>query len=259
MAGTAPLAKRRQSSFDDSRWLPTYAWWPPSDRFSATVLLSTFLAGTTSDVRVRFALRGYAGSADPLWAYDLGTLTYGEQHAVRLHDLDLPPAPADGGLLEVHAVRLDREPDSGSGYLGMWVDAEGLAGGGYLIPSTPIRGAAKVIRRDDVQVVPGILASRDVDTELLLLNPYDVRSSARLVAWSIEGLSASSDAFEIEPWSAWHDDLGNRVERLRALLAPAGGIGSLAIHTTHKVLPFFGFRHRGNPVVSMDHSAPIFG
>jgi hypothetical protein len=224
-----------------------------------TVVLSTFLAGTTSDVRVRFTLRGYAGSADPLWTHDVGTLAYGDQRAVRLEDLDLPGAPATGGLLEVHAVRLDREPDSGSGYLGMWVDAEGLAGGGYLIPSTPIRGAAKLIRRDDVQVVPGILATREVETEVVLLNPYDVRSSARLVVWSTDGLSASSDVFEIEPWSAWHDDLVNRVERLRALLAPSGGIGSLAVHTTHKVLPFFGFRHQGNPIVSMDHSAPIFG
>jgi hypothetical protein len=259
MANPAPVRRSRQASFDDSAWLPTYAWWPPAKEFSATVILSTYQAAVSPKSTFWFALRGYAGSADPVWEHEIGLLEFGEQRAIRLDDLDIPAPPAAGGLLEVHAVRRDRSPDNGAGYLGMWVDADGREGGGYLIPSTPIRGASKTIRRDDVQVIPGILATREIETEVLMLNPYDVTSRVRLVASSVDGLSAGSDEFAIDPWSTWRGDLSDSIGRLRALLAPGDGVGSLTVHSTHKILPFFGFRCGSNPVVSMDHAAPLFG
>jgi hypothetical protein len=44
---------------------------------------------------------------------------------------------------------------------------------------------------------------------------------------------------------------------VRRLLEPSG-VGGLAVYSSHKVLPFYGFRQNGGPVTSMDHSAPIF-
>ena len=58
--------------------------------------------------------------------------------------------------------------------------------------------------------------------------------------------------------SAWRGSLSNELPRVRQLLAQDGGIGSLAVYSSHKLLPYFGFRRPGQPLVSMDHSAPIF-
>lgn len=258
MAHPAPVA--RQASLDDSPWLPTYAWWPPPQEFDATVVLSTYQAASAAGAEFSVTIRGYSGSPVPLWEQAIGHMAFGEQRAVRLSDVagGVGCGPA-GGILEVHVVRLDAEPRKKPSVIGMWVDAVGIAGGGYLIPTTPIRGAAKVVSRDDLQVIPGVMCTADVETELLLLNPIDESTTVTLVVSSLDGLTSSSDPFVLEPWGAWKGDLSSKIRRARRLLAPGGGIGSLAVYSSHKVMPFFGFRKDGRPVSSMDHAAPMFG
>lgn len=245
---------------DASSWLPTYAWWPPSAEFDATVVLSSFQAASAPGAEFSVTLRGYAGSPRPLWEHDGGLLAFGEQRSIRLRDLDVDAfcGPA-GGILEVHVIRLDREPAKQPAVLGMWVDAVGVRGGGYLIPTTPIRGAAKVVSRDDLQVIPGIVCTNDVETELLLLNPIDRPTTVKLVASSLDGLTAESESFELEPWGVWRGSANSAIRHLRRLLVTSGGVGSLAVYSSHKVMPFFGFRSQGGPVTSMDHAAPMFG
>ena len=41
---------------------------------------------------------------------------------------------------------------------------------------------------------------------------------------------------------------------MRQLLAQDGGVGSLAVYSSHKLLPYFGFTRPGHPLVCMDHS-----
>jgi hypothetical protein len=176
-----------------------------------------------------------------------------------LSDLDVPPPPPEGALLEVHTVRLDKEPRDGVAAIGMWIDAVSPDGGGYVIPTQVIRGAQKVVSRDDVQVVPGIVATDDVDTELLLVNAIGEPIEVRLVASSAEGLTQDGKPFELGPYSAWYGSLRKTVPRVRRLLESSGGVGSLAIYSTHRLLPHFGFSKDGGPVGSLDHTAPIFG
>jgi hypothetical protein len=140
----------------------------------------------------------------------------------------------------------------------MWIDARGRDGGGYLIPTVPIQGASKKLARDDLQVVPGIVSSPEVESEVLLLNPTDEATRARLVVSSPDGLVSEGQPFEVGAWSAWHGTLGANVPRVRRLLGPSDGVGSLAIYTGRKLLPFFALRRRGQPVTSFDHAAPIF-
>jgi hypothetical protein len=226
-----------------------------------TVVLSPYHATVDPEAKLEFVLRGYAGSSRPLWEREVGRARFGEQLAARLDDLDLPAPPEpNGAILEIHPIRTDREPPGKRPkFLGMWIDAQGRDGGGYLIPTIPIRGAAKKLARDDLQVVPGIIVNRELDSEVLLLNATDRATEAHLVAHSPDALRAESDPIEIGPWAAWRGTVAGAVPRARRLLEASEGMGSLSIYSDLKVLPYFGFRGPGKPVVSMDHSAPIFG
>jgi hypothetical protein len=253
------VSVERAASLRDSSWLPAYGWWPPGDEFSLSVIVSPYHVATEPGAKLRFILRGYAGSSDPLFERDFGTIPFGEQSAVCLDALDLSDPGPDGGILEVHVIRLDAEPRRGSGFAGMWIDARGRAGGGYQIPTIPIRGAIKRISRDDLQVIPGVIASGEISTELLVLNPLDVSNSARFVASSPDGLRTEGRTVEIGPWSLWRGSLSAAVPRIRNLLKTAGdGTGSLAIYSRLKLLPYFGFRRGEGPLASLDHAAPIF-
>ena len=249
----------RSASLESSPWLPSYGWWPHPDEFGVTVILSTHHATVMPGSEFDVVLRGYAGPGEALWEHDVGRLRHGDERAVVLDSLELPSPPnRSGGIIEVHAIRNDQAPKANVGFVGMWIDAEGRDGGGYLIPTIPIRGQKKVLIRDDLQVVPGVVSARDVETEVVLLNPIDVPTDARLVASSASGLLLEGDWFTIPAFSAWRSPLSNELTRVRQLLAQDGGIGSLAIYSTHKILPYFGFRRPGQPLVSMDHAAPIF-
>lgn len=249
----------RSASLETSPWLPTYAWWPRPDELALTVLLSTYHSTVEPEAVFEGWLRGYAGSREPLWEHEIGTFRYGEERAVALADLDIPP-PADdrGGVLEVHVVRTDRAPRKEVEALGMWVHAEGPEGGGYLIPTIPIRGQRKDMARDDLQVLPGVMSTRDTETEIVLLNPINRTTETWITVSSADGLVLEGERFEIGPWSAWRGALANELPRSRQLLAQSGGIGSAAVYSSHKLLPYFGFRRNGSPLAAMDHGAPIF-
>jgi len=238
--------------------LPSFGWWAHPRDYALTVVLSTHHATVDPEAEFHVTLRGYSGGSDPVWQHEVGYLDHGAEKAVLLDELDLPEPPDAGGVLEVHTIRLDSEPRNVIGFVGMWIDARGRDGGGYLIPTIPIRGASKVVKRDDLQVIPGIMSSREIETELVVLNVVENPVEVRLVASSAGGLVAEGDWFTIDPWAAWHGKLSNELPRVRQLLAQDGGIGSLAVYSSHRVLPYFGFRRAGQPLVSMDHSAPIF-
>lgn len=248
----------RPASLESSPWLPSFGWWPHPRDYATTVILSTHHAAVDPAARFHITLRGYAGGTTPKWEHEVGYLSHGDERAVLLDELDLPEPPDAGGVLEVHTIRLDKDPSDVIGFVGMWIDARGRDGGGYLIPTIPIRGASKVVKRDDLQVIPGVMSSRDVETEVVVLNVVENPVDVRLVASSAGGLVLESDWFPVPEWSAWHGKLGDTLPRVRQLLAQDGGIGSLAVYSSHRVLPYFGFRRAGQPLVSMDHSAPIF-
>lgn len=248
----------RPASLGRSPWLPAYGWWPPPSEFDTTVLLTPFHASVQPRASFSFAIRGYSGSSEPIWEYEVEDVPLGEDVGVCLKDLGVPEPPLEGAILEVHGIRIDRPPKKGTGFVGMWIDAQARGGGGYIIPTIPIRAQAKAIQRDDVQVLPGILASDDMETELVLLNVVDEPTEVRLVATSASGLVSEGKPITVSPWTAWRGSLCRTVPRLRRLLSDDGGVGSLAIHSSHRLLPYFGFRRDGGPVLSFDHTAPIF-
>lgn len=235
-----------------------YAWWAPPDEFALTVVLSPYHVTVEPGAEFEAVLRGYAGSQQPSWEHELGAFRHGDELAVELDSLDVPPPPAHGGVLEVHVVRRDRVPARNVDILGMWVHAEGRDGGGYVIPTIPIRGQRKVVSRDSVQVCPGVVSSREAETDVVLLNPIDAATRAQLTVSSTEGLVLESEWFEIAPWSAWRSALSDALPRVRQLLREADGVGSLTVSSTHKILPYFGMRKSGQPLTAMDHAAPIF-
>lgn len=248
----------RAASLDASHWLPAYAWWPHPDEYDATVVCTPYHAAVEPEAVFSFYVRGYVGDNQPVWEHYTGPLALGEDRAVRLADLRVPDPPAEGGILEVHGIRHDRRPRKGVGFIGMWVDAQAPRGGGYVVPTIPIRGQAKAIQRDDLQVVPGVISDAETDTELVLLNVVDEPTEVVLTAISPDGLTAASAPFSLAPWTAWRGALQQTVPRVRRLLAGSGGVGSLTIQSSHKLLPYFGFRTHGGPLLCLDHTAPIF-
>lgn len=223
------------------------------------MILSTRHASADPESEFDVVLRGYANGPDAAWEHEVGRLRHGDERAVALDALGLPEPPdLAGGILEVHAIRRDQPPKANVGFVGMWIEAVGREGGGYLIPTIPIRGQKKIVKRDDLQVMPGIVSSREIETEIVLLNPIEEPTDARFVASSADGLVLEGGWFTIGSWSAWRGMLSAELPRVRQLLAQDGGIGSLAVYSSHKLLPYFGFRRPGMPLVSMDHSAPIF-
>jgi hypothetical protein len=249
----------RPAPLSDSPWRPTFGWWPSSDEYDVSVVLTPYHSAAVEEAEFRFALRGWDGGDRPVWEHEVGTIPYGEQRAVRLSDLDLPaPPPGHGGLLEIEGIRVDREPPKDQKFVGMWIDAQGRDGGGYIIPTVPIQGATKRVARDDVQVAPGVVVSREADTEIVLLNPIPHPVEVRLAVYSQDGLSAEAEAFTIGARSAWHGVLGRVLPKARRLLAPGDGVGSLTVTSSHRLLPFFGHRRPERPLLAMDHLAPIF-
>lgn len=248
----------RPASLDGSPWLPAYGWWPPADEYDATVLLTPYHAAIDPAARFSFFVRGYLGSSRPEWEIQVDDLSPGNDVGVRLKDLDVPEPPRSGGIMEVHGVRHDALPKKGTGFIGMWIDAQSPDGGGYMIPTIPIRAQAKAIQRDDVQVVPGVLVSDTTDTELVLLNVVDEPTEVRLAATTVSGLRSEAAPFTIPPWTAWRGSLRETMPKLRHLLADEDGVGNLAIQSSHKLLPYFGFRREGGPLLSLDHCAPLF-
>jgi hypothetical protein len=250
----------RPASVSGSAWRPTYGWWPDPADYDVNVVLTPYHWAKDESTEFWFALRGWAGGDEPVWEHEVGFVRYGDQVSVRLSDLDVPPPPErHGGLLEIDGVRLDKEPGRDAKFIGMWIDAHGTDGGGYIIPTVPIVGATKKVARDDVQVAPGVLVGDGVDTELLLLNPIDREIDVRLVVASPDGLTDESKPFKVAGRSACHGTLSQRVIRSRRLLEASDGLGSLAIYTSHRLLPFFGFRQGDGPLLALDHTAPIFG
>lgn len=260
MSARAASEAARPRSFDlSAKWLPHYTWWPHPADFRATVALSAYQVAVEPDAHLEVVMRGYAGSAEPLWEHRIGDLRYGEQRHVCVADLDVPEPPPDGGVLEVHTLRHDREPGKGGvGAIFHWIDAVAEDGGGYLLPTQPFRGGVKRAQRDDVQVIPGVIVSDEFETELVLLNLLPVPNEVRLRVASVDGAIGEAKPFEVGPWSAWRAPLSRKVPRLGRLLEPGAGIGSLEVHSAHKLLPYFGIRRSGGPVVSMDHAANIF-
>jgi hypothetical protein len=121
-----------------------------------------------------------------------------------------------------------------------------------------VRGQEKHVERDNLQVLPGVMSSQEVETELVLLNHIDVPVEARITVSSASGMVVEGGWFTIEPWTAWRSSLSNALPRVRRMLAEDGGVGSAAVYSSHKVLPYFGLRGSGMPLSCMDHAAPIF-
>ena len=137
----------RSASLATSRWLPSYAWWPPADEYGLTVVLSPYHVTTEREAEFEATIRGFAGAGEPLFEHRTDVYRFGDEVAVELDRLDVPGPPSpSGGVVEIHPIRLDRPPSRTVDFLGQWVHAEGRNGGGYIDPDHPRTRAGEARR-----------------------------------------------------------------------------------------------------------------
>ena len=258
-AESQPQRALRHASPD---WLPVIGWFvddglrhsrinvvpmgntvDPHERFTATL---KFFRGAEQAVHT-FLSEPFAG--DQVFRYESATLlqTLGEA--------------AFEGLVEITARSLDNPPRHFP-----WIDSwlEFSADDGTLSGSVPgfvfKGGTTKRVMSGKWQHWPGIAASPEFASALLLLNYHPRPTPVRLDLVAPSGRSLSSETLSIEARLPRTFDLEAVVPGARGLLGGEGGFGSLRVWSAYKLPGFVLMRNRATGVISsFDHTVPFAG
>jgi hypothetical protein len=165
------------------------------------------------------------------------------------------------GLVEITARSLDNPPghfpwiDS---WLEFYADDFTLSGS---VPGFVFKGGTtKRVMSGKWQHWPGIAASNEYASSILLLNYHPRPTDLRIDLFSASGRVQQSGTLQIEPRLPRTFDLESVVPGARALLGPEGGFGSLRIWSAYKLPGFILIRNRNTgAVTSFDHTVPFAG
>jgi hypothetical protein len=260
-----PSAKpqpRRVTGHAAPDWLPVIGWFvddglrrsrinvvpmgntvEPTERFAATL---KFFRGAEEPVHT-FLSEPFAG--DQVFRYESAALleAIGETHFE--------------GLVEITARSLDNPPSHFP-----WIDSwlEFSADDGTLSGSVPgfvfKGGTTKRVMSGKWQHWPGVAASSEYSTEVLLLNYHPRLTPLRFDLLSPSGRRLSSETLSIEARMPRTFGLEDSVRGARELLSREGGFGSLRIWSAYKVPGFVLMRNRSSGIVSsFDHTVPFAG
>jgi hypothetical protein len=220
--------------------------------------------GNTVEPTERFAttLKFFRGAEEPVHTF-LSEPFAGDQ-VFRYESAALLEAIGEArfeGLVEITARSLDNPP----GHF-PWIDSwlEFSADDGTLSGSVPgfvfKGGTTKRVMSGKWQHWPGVAASSDYSTEVLLLNYHPRPTPLRFDLLSPSGRRLSSETLSIEARMPRTFGLEDTVRGARDLLSREGGFGSLRIWSAYKVPGFVLMRNRSSGIVSsFDHTVPFAG
>jgi len=256
---TQPRPVLRRASPD---WLPVIGWFVDDGVRHSRINVIPF--GNTTDPHERFVtvLKFFRGGEQPVHTF-ISEPFAGDQ-TFRYESSDLLGAIGERsfeGLVEITARSLDNPPAHFP-----WVDSwlEFYADDGTLSGSVPgfvfKGGTTKRVMSGKWQHWPGIAASDDYASSILLLNYHPRPTDMRLDLFAPSGRLQQSDMLSIEPRLPATFDLETHVPAARALLGPEGGFGSLRVWSAYKLPGFVLIRNRHSGVVtSFDHTVPFAG
>ena len=121
-------------------------------------------------------------------------------------------------------------------------------------------GTTKRVMSGKWQHWPGIAASDQYATSVLLLNYHPRATQLRFDLFSPAGRELRSETLTIPPRMPATFELETVVPEARAMLQAVGGFGSLRIWSAYKLPGFVLMRNRRSGVVSsFDHTVPFAG
>jgi hypothetical protein len=254
-----PRRERRHGSPD---WLPVIGWFV--DEGGRHSRINVVPLGNTVDPTERFSctLKFFRGSEQPVHTF-LSEPFAGDQ-IFRYESAALLASLGDAtfeGLVEITARSLDTPPRHFP-----WIDSwlEFSADDGSLSGSVPgfvfKGGTTKRVMSGKWQHWPGVAASPDYSTSVLLLNYHPRPTEVRFELFAPSGKSLSSATLSIEARLPRTFALESVVPGARSLLQAEGGFGSLRIWSAYKVPGFVLMRNRATGIISsFDHTVPFAG
>ena len=243
-------------------WLPVIGWF--LDDGVRHSRINVVPLGNTTDPNERFAttLKFFRGAEQPVHTF-LSQPFSGDQ-VFRFESAALLEAIGESrfeGLVEITARSLDNSPSHFP-----WIDSwlEFSADDGTLSGSVPgfvfKGGTTKRVMSGKWQHWPGVAASAEYSTEVLLLNYHPRPTPVRFDLLALSGRCISSTTLTIEARMPRTFALEEVVEGAQAHLSREGGFGSLRIWSAYKVPGFVLMRNRATGIVSsFDHTVPYAG
>jgi hypothetical protein len=243
-------------------WLPVIGWFVDDGLRHSRI--NVVPMGNTVEPTERFAttLKFFRGAEQPVHTF-LSEPFAGDQ-IFRYESAALLEAIGETrfeGLVEITARSLDNPPSHFP-----WIDSwlEFSADDGTLSGSVPgfvfKGGTTKRVMSGKWQHWPGVAASSEYSTEVLLLNYHPRPTPVRFDLLSPSGQRLSSESLTIEARMPRTFALEDVVRGARDLLTREGGFGSVRIWSAYKVPGFVLMRNRVSGIVSsFDHTVPFAG
>jgi hypothetical protein len=259
---SAESQPRRVTGHAAPDWLPVIGWFVDDGLRRSRINVAPM--GNTVEQTERFAttLKFFRGAEQPVHTF-LSEPFAGDQ-IFRYESAALLEAIGETrfeGLVEITARSLDNPP----GHF-PWIDSwlEFSADDGTLSGSVPgfvfKGGTTKRVMSGKWQHWPGVAASSEYSTEVLLLNYHPRPTPVRFDLLSPSGRRLSSETLTIEARMPRTFALEDVVRGARDLLSREGGFGSVRIWSAYKVPGFVLMRNRASGIVSsFDHTVPFAG
>jgi hypothetical protein len=253
---------RRVTGHAAPDWLPVIGWFVDDGLRRSRI--NVVPMGNTVEPTERFAttLKFFRGAEQPVHTF-LSEPFAGDQ-IFRYESAALLESIGETrfeGLVEITARSLDNPP----GHF-PWIDSwlEFSADDGTLSGSVPgfvfKGGTTKRVMSGKWQHWPGVAASSEYSTEVLLLNYHPRPTPVRFDLLSPAGRQLSSETLTIEARMPRTFALEDVVRGARDLLSREGGFGSVRIWSAYKVPGFVLMRNRASGIVSsFDHTVPFAG
>jgi len=243
-------------------WLPVIGWFV--DDGLRHTRINVVPLGNTVEPTERFTatLKFYRGAEQP--AHTFLSEPFSGDQVFRYDSAALLEAIGERrfeGLVEITARSLDNPPRHFP-----WVDSwlEFFADDGTLSGSVPgfvfKGGTTKRVMTGKWQHWPGVAASGQYSTEVLLLNYHPRPTAVRFDLLAPSGRCSSSETLSVDARMPRTFALEDIVVDARGLLEREGGFGSLRIWSAYKLPGFVLMRNRLTGIVSsFDHTVPFAG
>ena len=243
-------------------WLPVIGWFVDDGLRHSRINVVPMGNTVVPDERFAATLKFYRGAEQPVHTF-LSEPFSGDT-VFRYESAALLEAIGEArfeGLVEITARSLDHPPSHFP-----WIDSwlEFAADDGSLSGSVPgfvfKGGTTKRVMSGKWQHWPGVAASAEYSTEVLLLNYHPRPTPVRFDLLAPSGRCLSSETLSIDARLPRTFALENVVGGARELLSREGGFGSLRIWSAYKLPGFVLMRNRASGVISsFDHTVPYGG